>query len=740
LLLAVAAFAAPAQAGGGACTVFFDQPGFEEFCLSHGKIIKGIEDFEPPIGNVPFGQLATLAPTLQGNVPNVDPASGLGFPNGLLNQNLVIQANLLGVQAPDIVVGTNLIGMGPGFLDGANIPNSIVVGPNLFGESLDLIFAPDESHTGIGFDVLDPITAPLQGTVHISVFDMNNLMIAKEVVPAQEGKFFFGIWCPEPIGRINIAGVGPAGEEGGELVDNIQMWMEPGQPPACPGDCAFPPDKMVNIVDFLALLAQWGGPGGCDLDGNGIVNIQDFLLLLAFWGPCPTPINDECFSPEPIDKTDPEGLTIVNFDMWSSTPSPEPYQCLTEPPVHKDIWYCLTNVTAVTTGATITTNIPLFIEVYRTCQCPPGPVIACGDDAGTNQFVLEPGEQALIRLINVFDLPNDQLKGSMFIQNKLITTVDVNFFENPGLFEEAVFEAGKFTKAIWDFKPDHLPPGVGLGIGDFLDIFSHPNNAPGVWWDGEVDLWPPEVDNVQFVSNVNPADPMWAPHGGPDGLAYWKAGGLPGLDNNALTANYFVDSFDIISGPPAGDNHTAIAFELLQLPGFGHEDPIFLISVYDKNNQEIGSYTMTAVPGQKLFLGILTKDPTITIQRVDIWDTMGGSEGISFIALYQQLGGVVPCDEPFTCGGPPPVECPPVGSGCFCFKRTDGTGACMVDSACDLPQCPNGDADCPPGFLCAVDTCCGFPICLPVCGTAPEGPPPAPGTLTATGIVPDTGQ
>ncbi len=54
----------------------------------------------------------------------------------------------------------------------------------------------------------------------------------------------------------------------------------------CPWDCTQTGDGNVGIVDFLALIAQWGGPGTCDIDGGG-VGITDFLELLANWGPCP---------------------------------------------------------------------------------------------------------------------------------------------------------------------------------------------------------------------------------------------------------------------------------------------------------------------------------------------------------------------------------------------------------------------------------------------------------------------
>jgi len=47
-------------------------------------------------------------------------------------------------------------------------------------------------------------------------------------------------------------------------------------------------DRVVGIVDFLALLANWGPADMClvaDLDFDGEVGITDFLLLLADWGP-----------------------------------------------------------------------------------------------------------------------------------------------------------------------------------------------------------------------------------------------------------------------------------------------------------------------------------------------------------------------------------------------------------------------------------------------------------------------
>jgi len=58
------------------------------------------------------------------------------------------------------------------------------------------------------------------------------------------------------------------------------------QASSCPWDCG-DDDGAVGILDFLALLAQWGRVGtSCDFGDNG-VGILDFLQLLANWGPCP---------------------------------------------------------------------------------------------------------------------------------------------------------------------------------------------------------------------------------------------------------------------------------------------------------------------------------------------------------------------------------------------------------------------------------------------------------------------
>lgn len=196
--------------------IFFDVDAFVAFNVAEGKDLKGIEDFEPPVSNLGVGELALLADPLQAGVPNVD-ADGLGFPMGLLNDNLFIQSNLFQNSAPFIIPGGGLVAIGPGGVE-PGVPNSVKVGARIFAESIDLIFIGD--HTGIGFTVEDPIA----GFAHITVFDEFNGVLFDGAFDLPESpdpgdKFFFGIWSDDPIGRINVGG------PGGELVDDIQMWI-----------------------------------------------------------------------------------------------------------------------------------------------------------------------------------------------------------------------------------------------------------------------------------------------------------------------------------------------------------------------------------------------------------------------------------------------------------------------------------------------------------------------------------
>jgi hypothetical protein len=59
---------------------------------------------------------------------------------------------------------------------------------------------------------------------------------------------------------------------------------------ACPANCGPTDDLVVDVIDLLQLLADWGNPKGnspCDLNGDTLVDVADLLDLLAAWGECP---------------------------------------------------------------------------------------------------------------------------------------------------------------------------------------------------------------------------------------------------------------------------------------------------------------------------------------------------------------------------------------------------------------------------------------------------------------------
>ena len=389
-----------------------------------------------------------------------------------------------------------------------------------------------------------------------------------------------------------------------------------------------------------------------------------------------------------------------------------------------------------------------------------------------------------------------------------------NLFTDPAAFQAALLNTDKRAKASWDFKPNFLPPASVVGLDDPLNIDTHGLNPDDPWTDAAGnDLWPPSVDNVTFQSNLgpNPQAPQPNPRG-IDGLAFATPGFVDN-DNNVLLANFFPDSFDILSGPPTGggpppsgdccvghppdnpgcedivcetaiclidpfccnavgnwdslcaseaainpacdcapvppDNHTAMALEIFSSASPG---PVF-VTVFAKDGTPVGKIKLDIVQNQPEECG----DPAAG----DCCDPAGnGTPGCDRKECCVAICAIDPfcCDiewdgtcaaeaaaDPVNCPQcAPPGECvggtckggfPDCGDpGCGCITRTDGSGFCTGPSPCpDLTLCPLGDGDCPPGFVCAIDTCCVDPVCVPACGSVPLAPPP-PGTLTTFGI------
>ncbi len=219
--LAVLALAAPGFAQTSPCTPFYDRAEFEAFNQGEGKRFDGIETFEES-NIVPSGKQFLTAPLDQ----NPNTFFGVGFPNGLTQQNLVIWDNVTpGPNPPDLNPSGSMFALyviGTGFLQA----QSNKVGSDLFVEgreaSLDLVF-PDARYSGVGFELSWFYT---RAGWHVSIYNEQGETIAQYQFAGTPGPepqtSFFGVWCEQRVGRINIfddAGPSP------DAIVNIQMWM-----------------------------------------------------------------------------------------------------------------------------------------------------------------------------------------------------------------------------------------------------------------------------------------------------------------------------------------------------------------------------------------------------------------------------------------------------------------------------------------------------------------------------------
>ncbi len=110
--------------------------------------------------------------------------------------------------------GTDLVLLTNGFAGAV----TSIVGANSFAETTSMFFTDDDK-TGIGLDLVD--LAPVTGVADIMIFDTAGNFLGSTTVNTPTFPTFWGVWSSTPIGEINVAG----GGGGGELLDNIQMWV-----------------------------------------------------------------------------------------------------------------------------------------------------------------------------------------------------------------------------------------------------------------------------------------------------------------------------------------------------------------------------------------------------------------------------------------------------------------------------------------------------------------------------------
>jgi hypothetical protein len=217
---------------------------------------------------------------------------------------------------------------------------------------------------------------------------------------------------------------------GGDLAISVLAEKAgPSQPGYCPADVNG--DKEVNVQDLVAVVLDWACAGDCvgDVNQDGATDVQDLVLVVLAWGACPAPANDECAAKIDILRTDPAGVLTVAFDARGATPSPEPLLCgpdIDNP--FKDVWYCLHYDPPVEQkkAVTLSTSIPLDIEVSAGCVCPPLALLACGPGLAGVTFIMQAGEEVCIRLLNTQGLDNEDLKGLLTIVNEPVVVAPPN--------------------------------------------------------------------------------------------------------------------------------------------------------------------------------------------------------------------------------------------------------------------------------------------------------------------------
>lgn len=101
----------------------------------------------------------------------------------------------------------------------------------------------------------------------------------------------------------------------------LANWGDCGDCKNCPGDANG--DCVVGTADMLILLSQWGGPcppPPCDgdLDGDGTVGVADYLILLANWGPCD--VGCECLGDIDEDRSVGTSDYLILLANWGPCP------------------------------------------------------------------------------------------------------------------------------------------------------------------------------------------------------------------------------------------------------------------------------------------------------------------------------------------------------------------------------------------------------------------------------------
>jgi len=285
---------------------FTDEQSFYEYRVFQGSsTLVGVEHFDC-CAHIPAGERARLTNPLCWAVPNVDPDTGYGFPEGLCQVMCVAASagNLVGWATlddpPDVLVA-------PERSEPYTRAVFAEVGTSQFGP-------PVVGYTAVGFWLADPT----QRSIRLNVYDIRGLLIGSTLVQTGPEWIFCGVvvdFGDTAIGVIELA------SPGDEVADDWALYAQLGCPfPGASGqyctadiwpnngdgrwDYDLDGDCVVDLRDLAELLSNYGliGPAGRmheagdvepengdgiwvdAVDGDGDVDLADLAELLAQYG------------------------------------------------------------------------------------------------------------------------------------------------------------------------------------------------------------------------------------------------------------------------------------------------------------------------------------------------------------------------------------------------------------------------------------------------------------------------
>ena len=261
-------------------TIFTDSNAFQNAAILDGQFLLGVEDLES--NNLPVGSTTVglgNGDALEFGVTLVD-SRGLGFENGLASPLVQISAVGPGGNGLVLVNEDTTIGSDNGL--SLQVPSDSV-GPLDFTDSLVIdVESPDA--LAVGFDLLssDPFGTGIFN-YDLTVFDVEGNSIFQTQLLGLDFEEFVGVFSDgkTSIGEIVVNNLG-AGQLAGEIVDNIQVWV---QSSFLLGDVNL--DGQVTLLDvqpFVDRIAQGEFQEEADTNQDGAVNLLDvnsFVILLT---------------------------------------------------------------------------------------------------------------------------------------------------------------------------------------------------------------------------------------------------------------------------------------------------------------------------------------------------------------------------------------------------------------------------------------------------------------------------